>query len=430
MNRVVELKKFNIADIKIKKSASNFVYIQIAYVMVMLFLRDVIGLPSAITYLTDVIMVLAFILCFKRIQKSVNIARAHIQFYLIIAIVICMCFGAIANTVKPTLFVWGVRNNLRFFIFFLSCVVLLDKHDVENIFKLLLFFFWANFIITLVQYFALGLRQDYLGGIFGTKQGCNAYTNIFLCLILSYKVSGYFNSKVKLINLIVYIGTVLLIAVFAELKVLYVEFIVIFVIAVFSKRPDLKTTLIVLLGIVGIIFAIWLLSVYDPKTLAFFFDSDQIEYYLSGGGYTNSGDLNRFTAISQIYDMFFAGNWVNTLFGFGLGSCDTSSFVFLQSDFFNQYEYLHYRWFTHAWVFLEQGAIGLILLFLFFISIVVFCIKRRKTNRFYMIATLLFTVTTIIGLIYNSALEVEACYLIAFMVAVPFICFKQREKIN
>ena len=427
MNRVIELKKFNIADVKIKKSASNFVYIQLVYVLVMLFLRDVIGLPSAITYVTDIIMILAFILCLKRVQKSVRNAKANAQFYFIIAIVFFMCVGAIANTVKPTLFVWGLRNNLRFFIFFLSCIVLLDKHDIDNIFKLLLFFFWINFAITLIQYFGFGLQKDYLGGIFGSTQGCNAYTNIFLCLILSYKVSGYFNSKVKLINLILYTGAALLIAVFAELKIVYAEFIVIFAIAIFSKKPNLKTLVIILFGVVALFFGLWLLSIYDPESLNVLIDSDSLDYYLNGGGYTNSGDLNRFTAISQIYDMFFAGNWANTLFGFGLGSCDTSSFVFLQSDFFNQYEYLHYRWFTHAWVFLEQGAIGLILLFLFFISIVVFCIKRRKTNRFYMTTTLLFAITTIIGLIYNAALQVEACYLIAFMLTVPFIIVKSHS---
>lgn len=430
MNRVIELKKFNIADVKIKKSASNFVYIQIAYVMVMLFLRDVIGLPSAITYITDVIMVLAFILCFKRIQKSVNLARAHIQFYIIIAIVICMCFGAIANTVKPTLFVWGVRNNLRFFIFFLSCVVLLDFKDIGNIFKMLIVFFWLNVLLITYQYFVLGLDGDYLGGLFGTEQGCNVYTNILLCFVLCYKMSDFFKSKTSLFKLALYIIAALYLAVLAELKVIYVEFLIVAIISLLINRPNYKTFLVVLLGVIAIAIAIWLLSIYDPETLEFFFDLDQIDYYLSGGGYTNSGDLNRFTAIAQIQEMFFSGNWVNTLFGFGLGSCDTSSFSFLQSDFFNQYEYLHYRWFTHAWVYLEQGAIGLILLGLFFVSILFYCVKHRKVshgNSRYMLTAFLFTITTIIGIIYNCGLEVEASYLIAFVLAVPFIIVKEKN---
>ena len=73
-----------------------------------------------------------------------------------------------------------------------------------------------------------------------------------------------------------------------------------------------------------------------------------MDYYLSGNGYTNSGDLNRLTAIQELYSKFFKGDIIHTLFGFGLGNCEQSSFSFLQSAFYNQYSYLHYRWFSHA----------------------------------------------------------------------------------
>lgn len=429
MNRALTLKKVNIGDIRIKKSASNFIYIQIFYVMIVFFLRDVLGLPSMITYITDVIMVLAFICCLKRVQKSMSAAQAKVQFYIICAIIFFVCVGAIANAADPLLFVWGARNNLRFFIFFLSCVVLLDFKDVSNIFKMLMVFFWLNVVVMTVEYFVFGLRQDYLGGLFGIAQGCNAYTNILLCFVLCYKVSQFFKAKTSLLNLALYVVAILYLAVLAELKIVYVEFLLILVVSLLINRPNYKTILIIILGTIGVALAIWLLSVYDPKTLEFFFESDQIEYYLSGGGYTNSGDLNRFTAIAQIQEMFFSGSWINTLFGFGLGSCDTSSFAFLQSDFFNQYEYLHYRWFSHAWVYLEQGAIGLILLVLFFVFILFYCIKHRRTNsNGYMLTAFLFTITTIIGIIYNCALELEASYLIAVVSAVPFIIIKSAKK--
>lgn len=428
--REVSVRKTSLKDIRIKISASNFIYIQIFYLMIVFFLRDVFGMPSAITYVTDVIMVLAFLCCLRRIQRTMNLAQARIQLYIIIAILLFMCLGAILNTVDPLLFVWGIRNNLRFFLFFLSCIVLLDTHDVDNLFKLILVFFWINAIVVTIQYFALGISKDYLGGIFGIQQGSNTYTNILLCIVMSYTVSSFFKSKLSILKLVLYLAVIFYIAVLAELKVVYAEFIVVFIVAVISQKPSLKTIGLLLIGLLALIFGLWLLGAYDPDALNVFLDSDVFDRYLSGNGYTNSGDLNRFTAVAQIQEMFFSGSWVNTLFGFGLGSCDTSSFTLFQSDFFYQYEYLHYRWFSHAWVYLEQGIIGLILLLLFFVSILFYCIKRRKksSGNSYMLSAFLFTITTLIGIIYNCGLEVEACYMIAFVCAVPFIVIKSNNK--
>lgn len=145
-----------------------------------------------------------------------------------------------------------------------------------------------------------------------------------------------------------------------------------------------------------------------------------------GNGYTNSGDLNRLTAVQKIYSMFFRGDRVHSLFGFGLGSCDYSNFSFLQSAFYKKYEYLHYRWFSHSWVYLEQGSVGLILLISFFVSIAVYIIGKRKQNRnIYDLMVFSFLPTCLIGLIYNNALEMETAYIIALMCALPFIAQKQ-----
>ena len=89
--REVSVRKTSLKDIRIKISASNFIYIQIFYLMIVFFLRDVFGMPSAITYVTDVIMVLAFLCCLRRIQRTMNLAQARIQLYIIIAILLFMC---------------------------------------------------------------------------------------------------------------------------------------------------------------------------------------------------------------------------------------------------------------------------------------------------------------------------------------------------
>lgn len=404
---------------------SRGVYMQIILVMVMFWLRDVWHFPSAITYLTDVLTVWILMSRFNRIKSSISFARAKTQFKIVFVIMLCMLFGAVINFVNPLLTLWGARNNLRFFAFFFICVGVLDVHDVDSIIRLFKKFFLLNTLMCTYQYFVLGLSNDYLGGFFGTTQGSNAYVNVLLCMISAIVLAQYFIQKIKLHTLIVYLIQCLYIASLSELKVYYVEIIVLIVIAAIFARPSLKTVGICIAGILTVNVGIFFLKKYNPESLALFFDESARDFYLSGNGYTNSGDLNRFTAIQQLYSLFFKGNKLLSLFGFGLGSCEYASYSFLQSSFFLQYEYLHYRWFTHAWVYLEQGIVGIILLALFFISLIVNAIKNKKKSRNDLILmSLIFLPTCLFGIIYNSTLQLEACYFIAFMCAIPFVVSK------
>ena len=53
----------------------------------------------------------------------------------------------------------------------------------------------------------------------------------------------------------------------------------------------------------------------------------------------------------------------------GIGSAEYSkSNEMLTSTFYNQYGYLHYQYFTHAFVFIETGLLGLISYLMIFIS--------------------------------------------------------------
>ena len=102
--------------------------------------------------------------------------------------------------------------------------------------------------------------------------------------------------------------------------------------------------------------------------------------------------------------------------------------ISLQAHFSRQYEYLHYRWFSQGRDFLEQGLIGLILTVLFFVSIALAIIKRFKMKKVYTLAAFSFIPTCIIGLLYNSALELEATYMIALVCAFPFILKKRNNE--
>ena len=415
--------------LRLPPKSKILVYAQILWVMIMLWLRDVVGLPSLVTYVTDVFVVCLLIFQMQRIRYHVRCSGVTSQSRIISCILICILVGVILNLVNPMLVLWAARNNLRFYAFFFICIGVLDVWDIDKIFSMLKKWFWINVAMASFQYFALGLDGDHLGGFFGIVEGCNAFLNILMCSVMAKVMAEYFTGKLKLGKLILYLTAMFYVALLAELKLYYAEAIMMFLVAEICTKPSVKTVLLCLLGVLVLGLAFYVLIIIDPQAFAIFMEADALEYYLKGNGYTNSGDLNRFTAISQIHSMFFDGNWIHSLFGFGFGNCEGSQFEFLQSEFFLQYNHLHYRWFTHAWVYLEQGALGLVLLVLFFVSVFVTTLRRKSENRADLYLTvLLFVSTCFIGLIYNCAVQLECCYYIAFMCAITFILTRVNKE--
>lgn len=411
--------------IRVPKKGRTAVYLLLFWVMVMLWLRDALKLPSAITYLTDAMVIYLAVTRTNKILRENKIAKTSIQIGIFAAIIVAILIGVILNLVNPLFVMWAARNNIRFFVFFFICIGVLKFEDVDRIIRMLFFFFWINVAVCSYQYFGEGLMGDNLGGLFGTEKGCNAYMNILLCAVTAIALGRFCAKKANLLQMLLYLVVSVYIAFLAELKAFYLEVALILAFAMISNGVSWKWLILLIVGLVGAQILAIALSVYSPKTMMMLLDRDALEMYLGGKGYTQSNDLNRFTAIQQIYHMFFQGKPLRLLFGFGFGNCETSQFSFLQSSFFHQYGYLHYRWFTHAWIFLEQGAVGLILLVLFFISLLVATRKRKHLLRKDMyIAEMSFIATCIFGMIYNSALQLEAGYIIAFMCAVPFVASK------
>lgn len=414
--------------LKLPRQKVRGIYLQLVLVLVMFWLRDVLSFPSSITYMTDVLLLFLLVKEYKNIFSNIKTSNSKVQIIVFSLILINMFLGAIINLVNPVLFLWGMRNNLRFYLFFFLCIGVLRKKDVYIFIKILKKFYWINFFLCLYQYFIQGLSNDYLGGIFGISQGCNAYINVFLCIIMSIILGEYFSKKITIFKFLLYIITNILLATLCELKIFYIEFIIMFILLILKTKISFKSILICSLGVLGTGVGVFFMLKYNPEIFNIFLNKNSLNYYLAGNGYTNSGDLNRFTAIQEIYNQFFKGSIKFSLFGFGLGSCEHSSFKFLESDFYIKYGYLNYRWMTHAWVYLEQGIVGILLLLLFFIKIFKFNLeKKRIIPTCTYIVTLVYIPICILGLIYNCALQIEVTYLIAFMCSIPYVLVKEKN---
>jgi len=220
-------------------------------------------------------------------------------------------------------------------------------------------------------------------------------------------------------------GMSLIISAMAELKFFFVMFCIILVISAILTKFSWRKLLLFFLCAVLFMFA--------SSLLTEFFGADNnlsLERILDlsfASQYSSSEDLGRITAIPSISDRFFDST-ADNLFGRGLGNCDTSSFEICNTPFFKQYSALHYSWFSSAFLFIEMGAVGLILHILFYIMGFITSVKmlcNKSANQLFCQISTIMSALCVILVFYNSSLRMEVGYLAFFALALPFMSKKK-----
>lgn len=418
----------NVLIIKKRTQPEWLVWMLIVFPFLLGTLNGLLKLPWAIRYLMDVtwMTLLLFLLRFK---QSVNIKNTGRLSLWVILFLLYASFVYIVQFQSPFYFLWGTRNNFRFYAAFFSFAAFLTLQDIECYFKLFDKLFWLNVIVSLFQFFALKINQDYLGGIFGAEIGSNGYTSLFFSIAVTKSILFYLEKRETAWECFSKCIAAVIVAAFAELKFFYVEVIVIIVFAVMFTNFTWRKFWVIAGGLAAVSGGAMLLAVVFPEFAGFL----SIEYFLksatSNKGVTSSGDLNRLNAIPRINELWLT-NWGQRLFGLGLGNCDTSSFAMVNTPFFEKYGDMHYTWRSYAMMYLECGWIGLIFYFGFFV-LVYFAIRKIErrcegVSKTYCRISRIVAVLCVIIAIYNSSLRTEAGYMAYFVLAIPFALGKKQ----
>ncbi len=391
------------------------------------FFLDLLSLPGFLKYTIDIAWVSVCAVMFLRkqifIEKKISsFALAFLIGFLYVLTVY------IFNFQSPLYFLWGLRNNFRFFIAFIAFALFLNEDDIKTCFKFLEIMFWVNAFVVLVQFFILGYEQDYLGGIFGVGRGCNAYSIIFFSAIVGKSVLGFMNGDEKTVMCILKSGVSLIISAMAEIKFFFIIFVLILIMAtVFTKFSWRKFVLLLVMAVLMLFAGSALTIIFGESerlTLEHIFE------LMTATNYSSSQDLGRFTAIPTISKTFLT-DFKSKLFGMGLGNCDTSQFEIFNTSFFKTYEYLHYNWFSSAFLFLETGYVGLTMYLSFFVMCFVNSLrlmKRKTADTLHCQIAMIISVICIALTWYNSSLRTEAAYIAFFALALPLISKKQSQK--
>lgn len=384
------------------------------------FFIDLLGLPGALRYTVDMawcgLLLLAVGKRKLRFHRQLApMAWTAAIFFLYTLVCIAFLFQS------PVWYLWGLRNNFRFYIAFFAFACLFEEENIERCFRVMEVLFWLNIAVSLVQCLGLGYRQDYLGGIFGVARGRNgAYTIIFFSVVLTRSLLSMMNGEENTLRCFAKCGAALLVAALAEMFGFFLLFGLMAVLAGMLTRFSRRKWLLYLaLGLGAALCSSLLLEMFGEGSQL---TLEVIRNRLFAEHYATQEDLGRLTAIPTLSQTILKEP-EQRLFGLGLGNCDTSTFTLCNSDFYQQYSHLHYTWFLSAFLFLETGYVGLGLYLLFFGLCLVQAMRSRHRgqNLLYCQMGIIMAVLCMVLTFYNSALRAEGGYMAYFVLALPFL---------
>lgn len=395
------------------------------------------GCPKVIVYLGDLINAYIFMVAIMRSRYIIRIEDKVLVSILIFMLVSLLT--GIINMQSPLLFLWGIRQNFRYFLFYYSCSVLLDESDYRVLFNFIKVLFWISLPLCayealMVSYPPGAIVGDYVGGIYYGIQGVNAPLNIVMIIYCSKVLIDYFDKRINLSKLVIVLAAAMLMAIFAELKVFLVEIVIIAVIVMLYKGTPIKSLILIILALlaVGIISQAFVningqgRSYYTTDYLSI---SGMLENAFRKSGYDGNGDLNRFYAIQTLSEKFFKNDLIGFLLGLGLGNAEYSmGYSFLTSGFYTSYSWLHYQYFSISFVFIETGIIGIISYFMIFITGAIQGLKYLKKNANLRIFYIVMVIMMLMMIFYNPTLRNEQCGFILYMIlSLPVVCKRERR---
>ena len=383
------------------------------------------GIPGIIKYIADGILLIFALLTF--LGKKVAIRRSIFPFVLIVGLFfVYTLLTYLVQYQSAFYYLWGFRNNFRGYLAFFIYLELSKEQDVHSWYRILDILFWINLVVSLIQFFFLGVRQDYLGGVFGIEGGTNGYTQIFMCIVIAKSMLCYQEKKESGKSCLTKCVASLLVAAMAELKFYFVLFVLLLIMTGLLTRFSWRKILVYIGSGIAIIICVSLLEGWFG--FKGFLSIKEIWRLASKPNYASARDLNRLSAISTLSKTIVT-HPLERLFGLGLGNCDTSSFAIFNTPFYRQYSYLHYTWFTAPMIFLETGYIGLMIYLLFFV--ITFKLAQKRMDKDNLLLCKMAMIMSVLGIIfsfYNSTLRIEAAYMIYYVLAAPFIKRLNKER--
>ena len=427
---------------RVQKGRSRVVcliYFQIIFNLIIKFIVGNTVVPSMFNYISDVVTVWILAEYFHQTGgKITSIPRNMLIFSGLLMGISILSY--LMNFYSPLLYLWGARNNFRFLVFGMMCVAYLEKRDIGQIMDILFCFFLSNILVVTYQVFSVSYGAasvgDFISGLYsnGTERGGNGAMGWLMCLVCAYEAVRYLNGQMHGRRLAVSIIGSLYIAAVAEIKLFFLEIVVIGVLAMLFCKKTRRTLRFAALSAAALLVGVELLYLLFPQFAGFFRLRSMIRYVSSDHGYNSTGKnggLDRLTAVSYTL-RYFLTTWPRKLLGIGLGNADFSSYSFLTSDFYRKNGWNGYTYFSTSMVTLELGLVGLGAYYLWFLNLLGCALKtpvQSTEENSIRIFSGISAVIAFLMIFSNQTMKLEAsAYMVQCVLAFPYILRKQGKK--
>lgn len=381
-----------------------------------------LGCSRSIRYIMDVVTValMICILCNRDKKALLQYKSILAMMFLWIAVTAMTAF---VRGFSLLWMLWACRNWCRGFVLFIACILLLEQEDMQKLLSICKVSYVINFLLVIGEFLFLGQKGDYLGGIFGNEVGCNGYTNIFMCAVLILVLAEAFRrGEFDRFTWFVFLSS-MIIAALEEIKIFYYEYPMIIALCVvlylITKKGNKALFIhLVWATLIGFLIGLVLLEIVFPSAFDVIVGNKSYAHYEETS--RSAYKISRSHGISEINEIWFGDSWSLRLFGLGLGNCETANFDFLVSDFAKQYDGWNYLFCCHHILYLEGGLIGLTLFIAIFLIMMLKSavhLYRSREPDLYSVMGILFSLITIVSIVYNNGLRTDLQYLTYFILA-------------
>lgn len=295
---------------------SKRIYIQfmLLFLLNMNWIIDVLNIPEVTKntiHILDLILIIWEIMDHRK--TSFHRGNKWIILWLFLYS-IGVLIGWTINGYSIVLSFWAFTKTYFLFLFFVCCVATLNIKNIDKVLKILCKLQTLNFILCLFQMIVLNVYGDWLGGIFGIRQGANAYTNIYFIIICTYSIIKYLHKEENVQHLLWIIGSSCILAGFTELTAFFVELAIILIVTIIISKSVTKKIIVFTGSIVLLLIGFYVLATYFPTRFNYIYNIRSIITYLGGkenSTYTSDGlyyggaySVSRINPFNQINSFF------------------------------------------------------------------------------------------------------------------------------
>jgi len=332
-------------------------------------------IPHAFTLIPDVIAVVIAVLIIGRALVLKKWEQPKKYLWLVLAMVLTMTVGLVAQNVSPGVVVAGIRSYFKYLpLLFLPAIYCFSRKDLNLLIGVFLFFACIQVPLAFYQRFVQFAERMHTGDpVTGTVSTSSSLT-VILCVAIALIMTLYVQRKIRLTVTMILLAFLASPTTINETKatILLLPLAIIGPFLLTFRESGKWRKLVPVLAICVLASGAYVVTynamkefTWEGKSIDDFLMSGRVSWYLYRGAEVGSDDsIGRIDSIILPVEIL-SDQWMQLLFGVGIGNA-SPSFVGLDGAYYEQAKAYGFGRTAIGNLIWESGLTGLVIYALFF----------------------------------------------------------------